>query len=96
MYRQEIYVRMFQAELKSIMQSRERGCLTLSPENNPYYYPANVLLGFANRLIPDLDKKQNKTVQEYIYLIVALKMTNEKYLPALSEFKEKHPTINGS
>lgn len=34
------------------MLGGERGCLTLSPQNNPYYYSANVLLGFAHRLIP--------------------------------------------
>ena len=47
MYRYEIYLRRLQAELKSIMQSKHRDILTISPVNNPYYYPANYIMGFT-------------------------------------------------
>lgn len=78
------------------MLSNDRGYLTLSPENNPYYYSSNVLLGFSKRLMPDLIQKSPKTVQDYIYLIVAQKMIGESHFIALSEFKEKYPEVDAS
>jgi hypothetical protein len=94
MYRQEIYLRSRQAELKSIMQGQLRGCLAVSPNNNPFYYPANLLLGFGSQLIAELSGKKDKSVQEFVYLLVALKLTGQSYHPQLSEFKQAYPEVD--
>ena len=91
MYRREIYLRRLQAELKSIMQTQDQGCLAISPANNPFYYPASILTGFPDRLIAELINKKAKSEHDYVYLIVALKITSQSYLPYLSELKEFHP-----
>lgn len=73
------------------MQTSDRGCLTITPNNNSFFYAANLMLGFAPHLANDLINKKEKKVQEYVYLLVALKLTNQSYHPQLSEFKEKFP-----
>jgi hypothetical protein len=73
------------------MHSSTRSYLSISPINNPFYAPASILLGFAAQLADQLINKQNKTEQEFIYLIVALHTTGQGYLSQLSEFKLAYP-----
>ena len=96
MYRQVIYLKRLQNELKAIMQTNDRGCLTITPHNNHFYYAANLMLGFASHLALELINKREKKVQDYVYLLVALKMTNQSYHPQLSEFKQIFPEADKS
>mgnify|MGYP000867994131 CR=1 FL=1 len=91
MLRQEIYLRELHSQLKEIMHSSSRSYLAISPNNNPFYAPASILLGFAAQLADQLINKQHKTEHEFIYLIVALHATGQGYLAQLSEFKLAYP-----
>ena len=60
MYRHEIYLRKLQEELKRILQMN-KGCLTVSSVNNPFYSAANLMTGFGKRLAAELLNKKDKT-----------------------------------
>ena len=68
-----------------------KGVLTVSSQNNPFYSAANLMMGFGPRLAAELSNKRDKSIQDYIYLLVALKLTDQSYHPQLSEFKQTFP-----
>ena len=63
----------------------------MSSQNNPFYSAANLMMGFGPRLAAELLNKRDKSIQDYIYLLVALKLTDQSYHPQLSEFKQTFP-----
>ena len=68
-----------------------RGCLTISPVNNPFYCSANLMLGFGDRLASELMNKKDKSITDFIYLISALKLTDQSYHLQLSELTQTFP-----
>ena len=95
MYRHEIYLKKLQEELKRILLM-DKSCLTISSLNNPFYPAANLMMGFGERLASELTHKKDKSILDYVYLITALKLTDQSYHPQLSEFKQAFPDNNSS
>ena len=45
-------------------------------------------------MINELINKKDKKVQEYVFLLVALKLSNQSFLPQLGDFKHAFPKVD--
>ena len=96
LYRQHIYTAQLHQQQLEFLKTARPSILTISPINNPLYYPAKLQLRWEKHIPSELIAKENKSYIEHLFLIVALKIGNRSYHTELSDFKKAFPNHNHS